>query len=174
MHRYLHKCAILCIILYHAIAFLLLELRIADTGMVDGLQLLDEHGLGVLDVAVGDGAFAEISLADLCVDDAVDKVANSLLGVLGQRARGGFDGIGHHQDSLFLREGIRTGVSEQQVIDFLLGELVFLLDIEELCLAKAVVSGNELADDVGQVVLLGELQSLGDMADGGSCRPGFQ
>ena len=57
--------------------------------MIGGLQFLDKDGLGVLDVAEGDGAVAEVALADLCVDDMVNQFANVLLGIFGQRAGGG-------------------------------------------------------------------------------------
>ena len=62
---------------------LLIEFRVADAGVVNGLQLLNEHGLGVLNVTESNGALAEIALVDLVIDDTVDKLADALLGVVG-------------------------------------------------------------------------------------------
>jgi len=64
---------------------LLFELGIADACVVDGLQLLYEYGLGVLDVAEGDGAVAEVALVNLRVDDAADEFADALFRIVGQR-----------------------------------------------------------------------------------------
>ena len=72
----MHKCAILCI--------LLLQFRVGDTGMVDGLQLLDQHRLGIGDVAEGDGALLEVSLCHLSIDEAVYQFSDALLRIIGQ------------------------------------------------------------------------------------------
>ena len=53
--------------------------------MVDGLQLLYEYGLGVLDVAESDGTVAEVALVNLRVDDAADEFADALFRIVGQR-----------------------------------------------------------------------------------------
>ena len=133
--------------------------------MVDGLQLFDKYRLGILDVAEGDGTLAEIPLGHLCVNQSFHQVANRLLGIVGQRARGSLDGVGHHQTGLFACERVRTGIGEQQVVDGLVGVLVMIADIEELGLAQSVVCRDKVADDLWQVVLVGYLQSLGDVAD---------
>ena len=72
----MHKCAILC--------KLFLQFGVADAGVVDGLQLLDQHRLGVGDVAEGDGAFFEITLGHLRVDEAVYQFADAFLRIVGQ------------------------------------------------------------------------------------------
>ena len=77
MHTNMHKCAILCKFC------LLLQLRIGDTRVVDGLQFLDEDRLGVGDVAEGDGALLEISLCHLCVDEAVHQFTDGFLRIVG-------------------------------------------------------------------------------------------
>ena len=46
-------------------ARLFLFRRIADTGMVNSLQLLNEYGFGILDVTEGDGTFAEVPFCHL-------------------------------------------------------------------------------------------------------------
>ena len=60
--------------------------RIADAGMIDGLEFLDEHRLGILDVAESNGAFAEITLGHLGVDDTLYLFADGLFGIVLQRA----------------------------------------------------------------------------------------
>ena len=52
--------------------------------MIDGLQLLDEYRLGILDVAEVDGALAEETVVHLTVDQLVYQVADALLSVVGQ------------------------------------------------------------------------------------------
>ena len=133
-----------------------LQLRIADAGMVDGLEFFDEHGLGILDVAEGDGAVAEVALVDLRVDEVLDEVADAFLRVVGQRARGRLDAVGHHEDGLLLGCGIGTGVGEEQVVDGLVGQLVLLLHVEVLGLTLSVVGADEVADNLRQVVLVGQ------------------
>ena len=64
---------------------LLFQFGIADACVVDGLQFLDEDGLGVLDVAESDGTIAEVALVHLCVDDAADEFADALFRIVGQR-----------------------------------------------------------------------------------------
>ena len=62
----------------------LFQLRIRKTGVVDGLQLLDEDSLGVGDVTEGDGTLLEVAFADLGIDETVDEFANGLLRVVGE------------------------------------------------------------------------------------------
>ena len=52
--------------------------------MVDGLQLLDEDGLGVGDVAESDGTLLEITFFHLRVDQSVHQFADALLRIVGQ------------------------------------------------------------------------------------------
>ena len=63
---------------------LLFQLWVADAGMVDGFQLLDEDGLGVGDVAESDGTLLEITLFYLRVDQLVHQFADALLRIVGQ------------------------------------------------------------------------------------------
>ena len=53
--------------LLHLLSYVLLFIlrRITDAGMIDGLQFLNEDGLGILDVAEGDRTLAEISISHL-------------------------------------------------------------------------------------------------------------
>ena len=93
----MRKCAVMCkncACFYAQNRFLLcskkgtlvlfLQFWITDTGVIDGLQLLDEHRLGVGNVAEGDGTLAEIAFGHLRVDQLVDQFADALLGIVGQ------------------------------------------------------------------------------------------
>ena len=62
----------------------LFEFGVGESGVVDGLQLLDEDSLGVGDVAEGDGALLEIAFCHLSVDKSVDEFADGLLRVVGE------------------------------------------------------------------------------------------
>ena len=64
-------------------SLLLLQFGVGDTCVVDGLQFLDENGLGVGDVAERDGTLLEIALFHLRVDDAVDHLADAVLRIVG-------------------------------------------------------------------------------------------
>ena len=133
--------------------------------MVDGLQFLDEHRLGILYVTERDGALTEEAVGHHTVDKLVDQLSYGLLGIVGQRARGSLHGIGHHQDGLLLGEGIGAGIGEEQVVDRLIGMLVLVLNIEVFGLALSVVGGYEVSDLYGQVVLVGQFQALSHMTD---------
>ena len=165
----MHKCANLCSFLhksrYLCAGISLLQVGITDTGVIDGLQLLDENSLGVGDVAEGDGALLEVAFLHLCVDESVDQITDAPLGIVWTRTGGSLDGIGHHQDSLLLGEGVGARIGEQQFVDLLIREGILLLHIEVLGLALSMVRGDELLDDIGQIVFIGQLQALGDMAD---------
>ena len=56
---------LLLFLLFHLLASLLAEFGVGDTGVVDRLQAPDEHVLGRLQVAEGDGAVVEEALAHL-------------------------------------------------------------------------------------------------------------
>ena len=133
--------------------------------MVDGLEFFYEHRLSILYVAEGDGALAEVAFCDLGINDTLYEVADGGFSIVGQRPRGGFNAVGHHQAGLFTGEGVGPGIGEQQVIDGFVGVLVLVADVEELGLALSVVGGDEVADDLWQVMLVGHLETLGDVAD---------
>ena len=63
---------------------LFLEFGVADAGMVDGLQLLDEDGLGVGDVSEGDWTVLETTVGHLPVDKPFYKFADALLSIVRQ------------------------------------------------------------------------------------------
>ena len=142
-----------------------LQFGVADARVVDGFQLLLEHLLHGSDVLEGDGALLEVALGHLRVDDFIHQVADAFFVILRQAARGGFHRVGHHQDGLLLGEGIRAGIGEQSLVGFLAGMFVLPRDVEVLGLPLAVVGGDEVLDDLGQVVLLGQLHAAGDVAD---------
>ena len=62
---------------------LLLQVGIADTGVIDGFQLLDKHSLGIGNVSEGDGTLLEIALCNLSVNELVDKFSDRLLRIIG-------------------------------------------------------------------------------------------
>ena len=78
----MHKCAILCNFI--SLFPLLFEFRIGKSGMINGLEFLDEDGLGVCNVTEGDGTFLEVALSHLGVDEAVHEFADGLLRIVGQ------------------------------------------------------------------------------------------
>ena len=107
---------------------------------------------------------AEIALGHLRVDDFLDQRLYVFFGILFQTARTGLYGIAHHQYRLLTRKGIWPGIVEG------IGRrlpLVAVLpaDVEILGAPLAVVRADEVADHGGQVVFVGQLQALGDVAD---------
>ena len=160
---------LLLFLLFHLLASLLAEFGIGDTGVVDRLQAPDEHVLGCLQVAEGDGAVVEEALAHLCLDDTIDQGADALGRILLERSRSRLYRVADHQDRLLTRERVRTRVAEQALIDLLVGMLVGIFDVEVARQSRAVVRGDEVADDLWQVVLLGQAQSLRDVADDDGC-----
>ena len=62
----------------------LVHFGIADTSMIDGLQLLNEYRLGILDIAESDGTFAEEALIGHAVNEFVDQLTDALLSIIGQ------------------------------------------------------------------------------------------
>ena len=96
------------------------EFGISDAVVIDDHQTLDERVFGLRDVAEGDGTVDKCAVGHLSVDDAVDQFGNGLGGVLFQAARRGFDGVGHHENSLFARERIGAGISEFGFVDIFL------------------------------------------------------
>ena len=85
---------------------LFFQFRIIHAGVVNRLQLLNEYSFGIGDIAECDGTFLEITFIHLGVDELVDKIADALFRIVGKGARGCFYGICHHQDGLFLGEGV--------------------------------------------------------------------
>ena len=70
-----------------------------------------------------------------------------------------------HQDSLLFGERVGTGVGECLLVRVFTGVLVFPGDIEILRFPTAMVSGDEILDYFGEIVLLGQLQPVRHMAD---------
>ena len=137
--------------------------------MVDALEPFYEHLLGLVDVVEGDGTCAEVALGHLSVDDAVHQLRDALFGVFVERARGRFHGIGHHQNGLFACEGVGTRIAERGLVDNLVGVFVLVFDVEVAGEPLPVVGEYKLFDDVGKVVLFGDVHSFGNMADNNAC-----
>lgn len=51
-----------------------LQFRVADTGVVDGFQLLDEHCLSVGDIAEGNGTILETAVGYLTVNQTINQL----------------------------------------------------------------------------------------------------
>ena len=144
--------------------FALFEFGIGDARVVDGFKAVGEHLLGIFDVAEGDGALAEIALCHLRVDDFLDQRLDVFFGIFFEAPRTGLYGIAHHQYRLLTCEGIGAGIVEG------IGRrlpLVAVLpaNVEILGAPLAVVRADEVADHGRQVVLVGQLQAFGDVAD---------
>ena len=60
---------------------LLVQVWIGNSGMVDGLQALDEHALGEGDVTEGDRTLLEEAVSHLTIDELVDQARDALLGI---------------------------------------------------------------------------------------------
>ena len=133
--------------------------------MVDGLQLLDEHRLGILDVAESNGTLAEVAFSHLRVDKTFHQVANALFRIVGQRTGGRLNRIGHHQARLFTGKGVGTGIGEQQVIDRFIRMFIMIMYIEILGLALAVMGRDEITNDLGQIILVSHSQTFRDVTD---------
>ncbi len=133
--------------------------------MIHCLEFLLEYILHHGDVLEGDGTFLEETFGHLSVHDFVHQLADALLRIFRQAARCGFHGVGHHQYGLLLGEGVRAGIGEDGRVGFFAGVLVLPGDVEVFRHATAVVGGDEILDDFGEVVLLGQLQAVGHVAD---------
>ena len=68
--------------------------------VIDGAKSGTENLFCFGYLAEGDGAFVEVAFADLCADNLLNHRRDALLGVFGEASRGGFHGIGHHQNGL--------------------------------------------------------------------------
>lgn len=90
---------------------------------------------------------------------------DALVGVLFKAARGGFDGIGHHENTGLLGEGIGAGIGEFRLVDGAVRVFVAIGVVEELGLSLAVVGGDEVFDGLGQAVFIGHFQSVVDVRD---------
>ena len=99
------------------------------------------------------------------VDDAVDELRDALVGVLFEAARGGFDGIGHHEDTGLFGEGVGPGIGEFRLVDRAVGVFVAIGVVEELGLTLAVVGGYEVFNGLGQALLVCHFQSVVHVRD---------
>ena len=114
--------------------------------MVHRLQFLFEHVFHYGDILEGDGAFFEVAFGHLSVHYLVHQFSDAFLRIFGQAARGGFHGIGHHQNGLFLGEGVGAGIGEDGRVGFFAGVFVLPGNVEVFGLSLSVVGGNEVFD----------------------------
>ena len=94
--------------------------------MVNRLQLFFEHVFSHGDVVERDGAVFEESFLHLAVHDLIHQSADTLFRVLVQASGSGFHRVRHHQNGLFQRERVRTGVSEKGFVYRLVRILVLV------------------------------------------------
>ena len=86
----MHKCAVLCSFctkigqnVQVRTERLFLQFRIRESGLVNGLEFLNEDGLGIGYVAESDGTLTEIAFGHLSVDETVDEFSDGLFCVVG-------------------------------------------------------------------------------------------
>ena len=84
--------------------------------------------------------------------------------------RRSLNAVCHHQNCLFSREGVRSRIGEQHLVYRLVGMLVLIRDVEELCLSCPVVSADEVLYLCWKVVLLSQFQSFSNMTYYYLCR----
>lgn len=149
----------------------LVEGGVGDAGVVDGLEAFGKDAFGIGDVAEGDGALAEIAALHLAVDDAVHQFGDGLVGVFLEAAGGGFDGIGHHEDGLLAGVGVAAGIGEGFRVDLVGAIFVASLDVEVFHHRRPVVGDDKLAEELGDAVLFGQADTLGDVGDDDLGRP---
>ena len=101
----------------------------------------------------------------MCIYQAVYQSLNAFFSVFGQRARGGLNRIGHHQNRLFARKGVWPGVREIANVYLFIGMLVLIVNIEVLCHSRPVMGEDKLANKGGQVGFLGHFHSFGYVTD---------
>ena len=65
---------------------LFLQFGIADAGVIHRLQLFFEYGFHGGDVLEGDGAFLEVAIFYLRIDDFLYQIADAFFGIFGQAA----------------------------------------------------------------------------------------
>src|SRR5207249_9391357 len=136
-------------------------LGIRDALVVHAEQQLAERVLDALDVAEREIAFVELSIGDALVDDAIDHRTDRVGILLAERAYRRLGTVGEHDDPGLLALRTRAGVTVRALV----GRLAALLrDLEEvLHQARAVVSGNHLADPSRKPVTVGEREAVLDV-----------
>ena len=113
--------------------------------MIHGFEFLDKGCFYALSQsAETDGAVVQQPVGNLAVDDGVYQFGNVFFGILFQTARGGFDSIGHHENSLFFGERVGTGVGKQFFIDLLVGVFVHIGVVEIFGFATSVMSLDKI------------------------------
>lgn len=126
------------------------QFGITNAGVIDGFEFLDKGSFDRLHIAEAEGGIAQETVGDLRVDDAVDELRDTFVGVFFEASRSGFDGIGHHEYSRFLREWVGTGVGEFRFVYGLVGVFVTERVIKEFGFPVPVVRGDKVFDSLGQ------------------------
>ena len=121
--------------------------------MIDGAQTLGEGALDYLHIAEADGRVLKESVGNLRVDNAAHKVADSLIAVVGEAARGCLGGISHHQNRRLLAVGVRTGIGVWFGVDWSVGTGILGLVEEVFGLFATVVLRDEVHDYLRQLLL---------------------
>ncbi len=84
--------------------------------------------------------------------------------MVGEGARGGFHGVGHHDQRRLAGLGIGSGIGERRRVNLLAGMLVAVGCVEIARFASAVVLRDEVADRARKIGALGALEPVGHMA----------
>ena len=137
--------------------------------MVDTTQDLHERVLEQGDLAQCQRSLIELPVPLLALDDAVHKAPHPLGRGLLKHPGGRFDGIRHHGDGRLLRLGLGSRITEIGLVHVLFAELLLRPRVEEADELCAVVLGDEVLHDLGQLLPSGQLEALGDVLphDGG-------
>ena len=117
--------------------------------MIDGFEFLDKGSFDRLHISEAEGGIAQETVGDLRVDDTVEELRDTFVGVFFEASRSGIDGIGHHEYSRFLREWVGTGVGEFRFVYGLVGIFVTEGVVKEFCFPVSVVRGDKVFDSLG-------------------------
>ena len=117
--------------------------------MVHGQEAGDEDASDVFDILEGEGCLGKLSVGYLGVDHLVDCGGDGGFGELGETATACLDGIGHHEDSALFGGGFGARVTEERLIDLLVGVGVAIGVVEIAHEGGAVVGGDEVDDHLG-------------------------
>ena len=112
-----------------------------------------------------DGSLTQQSIGNLAVNNLAHHGSNGLLGMLFQAFGRSLTGVGHHQYGGLLGLRIRSRIGEWGLVHLLVGTGFASLIIEIAGDALAMMLGNQVLDNLGQIGVFGNLQAIGDMVN---------
>ena len=116
--------------------------------MIYRFQLFLEQGLYHGNVLEGYRTFLEESFGYLPVHNLVYQRVDAFFGVFRQTTRGGFHGICHHQNGLFLGERIWTRIAELFNIHFFIRMFILVRNVEIFRNTCTMMSADEILDNL--------------------------